>query len=142
VVKNVGAIGMGMLDGFGKVANLEYRNAKAALFTIAVDELVQLVVAMGGRRETAFGLAGMGDALVTSLGGRNRLYGELIGEGNDPDRTLSDLVARGLTVEGVDAAGEVRRLIDEQHLDLPFHVQVHRIIFQGAPPRSILDCLR
>jgi glycerol-3-phosphate dehydrogenase (NAD(P)+) len=142
VAKNVGAIGMGMLDGFGKVANLEYRNAKAALFTFAVDELVHLVVSLGGRRETAFGLAGLGDTLVTSLGGRNRLYGELIGEGNDPERTLSDLVARGLTVEGVDATQEVRRLIDEQGLDLPFHVQVHRIIFQGAPPRSILDCLR
>src|SRR5207302_785384 len=135
VGKNVTAIGMGLLDGFGKVSNLQYRNAKAGLFTTAVDELVTLTTALGGRRETAFGLAGLGDALVTSLGGRNRLFGELIGEGADPARTLNDLVTQGLTVEGVDSAREVRRLAEEHGLDLPVHTQVYRILFEGAPPR-------
>jgi glycerol-3-phosphate dehydrogenase (NAD(P)+) len=142
VAKNVTAIGMGLLDGFGKVSNLAYRNAKAALFTLAVDELVRLLAALGGRRETAFGLAGLGDALVTSLGGRNRLYGELIGEGADPEHTLNDLVAKGMTVEGVESAKEVRRLTDHLGLDLPMHEQVHRVLFEGAPARSILDCLK
>ena len=142
VAKNVTAIGMGFLDGFGKVSNLGYRNAKAALFTQAVDELVELITGLGGRRETAYGLAGLGDALVTSLGGRNRLYGELIGEGSDPARTLDDLVAQGMTVEGVESAREVRRLSDHLGLDLPLHAQVHRILFEGAPARSILDCLK
>jgi glycerol-3-phosphate dehydrogenase (NAD(P)+) len=142
VAKNVTAIGMGFLDGFGKVANLAYRNAKAALFTLAVDEMVQLITSLGGRRETAFGLAGLGDALVTSLGGRNRLYGELIGEGADPAHTLDDLIAQGLTVEGVESTREVRRLTDHLGLDLPLHAQVHRILFDGAPARSILDCLK
>lgn len=141
VAKNVAAIGMGILDGFGKMSNHGYRNAKAALFTLAVDELEDLVTALGGRRETAHGLAGVGDTLVTSLGGRNRLYGELIGEGADPKRGLDDLVSKGLTVEGVDSAREVRRLIDELGLDLPLHVRVHEILFEGAPPRSLLDCL-
>ena len=142
LAKNVAAIGMGMLDGIGKVANLDYRNAKAALFTVAIDELIALVVALGGRRETAAGLAGLGDTLVTSLGGRNRLYGELIGEGADPAHTLRDLVSKGLTVEGVDATREVRRLADERGLDLPLHRQVHRILFEGAPTLSIFDCLK
>src|SRR5205814_437221 len=112
VAKNVTAIGMGLLDGFGKVANLGYRNAKAALFATAVDELIRLVTAVGGSRETASGLAGLGDALVTSLGGRNRLYGELIGEGAEPRHTLSDLESKGLTVEGVESSREVDRLIE------------------------------
>ena len=142
VAKNVGAIGMGIVDGFGKVSNQGYRNAKAALFTQAVDELDRLVVALGGRRETASGLAGLGDTLVTSLGGRNRLYGELIGEGADPEHTLADLVAQGLTVEGVESAREVDRLTRELGLDLPLHAQIHRILFEAAPPRSLLDCLK
>ncbi len=142
VAKNVTAIGMGMLDGFGKVANLSYRNAKAALFTLAMDELVRLLDALGGRRDTAVGLAGLGDSLVTSLGGRNRLYGEMIGEGADPEHALRDLIAQGLTVEGVDSAKEVRRLTDHLGIDLPIHSQVHRILFEGAPARSILDCLK
>jgi glycerol-3-phosphate dehydrogenase (NAD(P)+) len=139
VAKNVTAIGMGLL---GKVSNLAYRNAKAALFTQAVDELVTLITELGGRRETAFGLAGLGDALVTSLGGRNRLYGELIGEGADPDHTLKDLVSQGLTVEGVESSKEVRRLTSHLGLDLPLHAQVHRILFEAAPARSILECLK
>ncbi len=142
VAKNVTAIGMGLLDGFGKVSDLAYRNAKAALFTQAVDEMRGLLLALGAQAETAAGLAGLGDALVTSLGGRNRLYGELIGEGADPEHTLRDLVAQGLTVEGVESAREVRRLTDQFGLDLPLHSQVHRILFEGVPARSILDCLK
>jgi glycerol-3-phosphate dehydrogenase (NAD(P)+) len=142
VAKNVTAIGMGLLDGLGKVSNRAYRNAKAALFTRAVDELVALISALGGRRETAFGLAGLGDALVTSLGGRNRLYGELIGEGADPQRALDDLVSKGMTVEGVDSSKEVRRFSDDLGLDLPVHACVHRILFERAPARSILEFLK
>jgi glycerol-3-phosphate dehydrogenase (NAD(P)+) len=142
VAKNVTAIGMGLLDGFGKVANLGYRNAKAALFTVAVDELERLVIALGGRRETAHGLAGLGDALVTSLGGRNRLYGELIGEGAEPEHTLRDLISKGMTVEGVESAREVHRLVGNLGIDVPLHMQVYRILFEGAPPRTILECLK
>ena len=53
----------------------------------------------------------------------------------------ADLVAQGLTVEGVESAREVDRLTRELGLDLPLHAQVHRILFEAAPPRSLLDCL-
>ncbi|HCO02234.1 MAG TPA: hypothetical protein DIT48_02485 [Actinobacteria bacterium] len=141
VAKNVAAIGMGIIDGLAKVAQSEYRNAKAALFAQAVHELTQLVVALGGRQETAFGLAGLGDTLVTSLGGRNRLYGELLGEGGEPERTLAGLVEQGMTVEGVESARDVHRLMNELQLDLVFHHQVHQILFEGEPAASLLDCL-
>ena len=62
----------------GSTADAErqaYLNAEAALFSQAIRELSAVVEAVGGRRETAVGLAGLGDVLVTSLGGRNRLYG-------------------------------------------------------------------
>ena len=142
VAKNVAAIGMGILDGLAKVGSSEYRNAKAALFAQAVREMVELVEALGGRAETVFGLAGLGDALVTSLGGRNRLYGELIGDGADPGRALDDLTRRGMTVEGVEAAREVRRLSREHGLRLPFHGQLEAILFDGAPGPSILECMK
>ncbi len=138
VAKNVAAIGLGILDGLGKAAGFAYRNAKAALFAQALAELTELVVALGGRPETAGGLAGLGDTLVTSLGGRNRLYGELIGEGVPPEPALTDLVGRGMTVEGVESAVDVRLLAAEAGLDLPFHEQIHRILFEGAPAASLL----
>ena len=142
MMKNVAAIGLGMLDGLGKPTGEDFKNAKAALFTKAAHEIVELVGASGGRAETAFGLAGIGDQLVTSLGGRNRLYGELVGAGEAPDTTLRDLQARGLTVEGVDSTREVARLADELNLDLPYHAAIHRVLFDGADARDILEVLR
>jgi glycerol-3-phosphate dehydrogenase (NAD(P)+) len=142
MMKNVAAIGLGMLDGIGKPTGEDFKNAKAALFTKAAHEIVDLVAACGGRAETAFGLAGIGDQLVTSLGGRNRLYGELVGAGEPPAETLRDLEGRGLTVEGVDSTRDVARLADEHHLDLPYHAAIHRVLSDGADPRDILEVLR
>jgi len=141
VLKNVAAIGMGLLDGLGKTLDEDFKNAKAALFTKALHELTELVVAMGGRPDTCLGLAGLGDVLVTSLGGRNRLYGELVGAGGHPDDVLADLGRRGMTVEGVDSSRDVRRLADEQGLDLPYHFAVERVVFEAADPDCILEVL-
>jgi glycerol-3-phosphate dehydrogenase (NAD(P)+) len=142
MMKNVAAIGLGILDGIGKVAGIGYQNAKAALFTKAAREIVELVAAGGGRADTAMGLAGIGDQLVTSLGGRNRLYGELVGAGDPPEDTLTELETRGLTVEGVDSTRDVRRLATELGLELPYHDAIYRVLFEGARPNEILEVLR
>ena len=142
MMKNVAAIGLGLLDGLGRAVGIDYQNAKAALFTRATHEIVELVTALGGRSETAMGLAGVGDQLVTSLGGRNRLYGELVGAGDPPDDTLHELEGRGLTVEGVDSTRDVLRLGTEHALQLPFHEAIHRVLFDGARPDEILEVLR
>jgi glycerol-3-phosphate dehydrogenase (NAD(P)+) len=141
LAKNVASIGMGIVDGLSKTGAFEYRNAKAGLFAQGVRELAELAVALGGRLETAWGLAGLGDVMVTSLGGRNRLYGELIGEGAEAEEALADLTRRGMTVEGVPAAKHVRRLTEQAGLDLPFHSQVHRILFESAPAASLLEVI-
>jgi glycerol-3-phosphate dehydrogenase (NAD(P)+) len=139
--KNVTAIGIGILDGLAKLTGESFRNAKAALYTMAIGELCVLVEAQGGRRETAMGLAGVGDVLVTGAGGRNRLYGELIGEGQDPVAAREQLEARGMTVEGAASAGDVRRMAERHALHLPYHEAVYRIVFDGDDPRRILDAL-
>jgi glycerol-3-phosphate dehydrogenase (NAD(P)+) len=142
LAKNVAAIGMGILDGMGKLTGVGYRNAKAALFTKGFDELVRFVVALGGRPETAGGLAGLGDALVTSLGGRNRLYGELLGEGVEPKAAQVQLEERGMTVEGVESTRDVERLAREARLELSFFSLLYRILFESEPAGRVLDCLR
>src|SRR2546421_6452219 len=136
VLKNVAAIGMGFLDGMAKTDSAAYQNAKAALFTQAVRELSRVVEAVGGRRETAIGLAGLGDVLVTSLGGRNRLYGELVGAGGHPDEVLEDLSRRGVTVEGVESTRDLHLIAQRTGVDLPYHLAIHRVLFDGADPRS------
>jgi glycerol-3-phosphate dehydrogenase (NAD(P)+) len=142
VLKNVAAIGIGILDGLVRGTAFGYRNAKAGLFTQALRELTRMVIALGGEARTVNGLAGLGDLLVTTIGGRNRLFGEMLGEGARPETALDELNARGMTVEGWDAAHVVGRLLDESALDLPFFRQVQRILFEGAPARSALECLK
>lgn len=139
VAKNVAAIGMGIVDGIAKASDREYRNAKSALFTQAYREMTELVVALGGRAETVGGLAGLGDALVTSLGGRNRLFGEVVGEGTPPKDALDNLMERGMTVEGWDSARDIGRLASEAGLELPLFDQIHRVLFDGEPVQSLLE---
>jgi glycerol-3-phosphate dehydrogenase len=80
--------------------------------------------------------------LVTMLGGRNRLFGELLGEGVSPGDALEDLTARGMTVEGVESSREVAQLVEGKGLAMPFLEQVHKIVFDEAPAASVLDCLK
>ena len=140
--KNVGAIAEGILEALGQAREQGYKNARAALFTQAVDEMASLTLAIGGRRETAYGLAGMGDLLVTSLGGRNRQYGELVGSGVEPKQAEHDMESRGMTVEGVESAADIHALAEELRLDLPVHEAVFRVVHGGQPPETVLTALR
>ena len=140
--KNVGAIGAGLLEGIGARREQAYKNARSALFTQSVHEIATFVEGLGGRRETAFGLAGMGDLLVTSLGGRNRMYGEMVGSGADPKHAEEDMKERGMTVEGTDSALDVHILAKEKGLDLPVHEAVYRVVHEGAAPTEVLEALR
>ncbi|HEX2088874.1 MAG TPA: NAD(P)H-dependent glycerol-3-phosphate dehydrogenase [Actinomycetota bacterium] len=141
VAKNVAAIGMGIVDGLGKGSGRGYENAKSALFTKAFHEMTELVSSLGGRRETVLGLAGIGDTLVTSLGGRNRLFGEMIGEGVEPKSALEDMGNRGMTVEGWDSARDIGTVAERAGVELPFFHQVHAILFASATPESVFDSL-
>jgi glycerol-3-phosphate dehydrogenase (NAD(P)+) len=140
--KNVGAIAAGIVEGLAAAREQANKNARAVLFTQAVHEMADLIEAAGGRRETALGLAGMGDLLVTSLGGRNRQFGEVVGSGSEPHRAEEEMEARGMTVEGVESARDVHVLAERHGLDLPVHEAVYRVIHEGEPPESILEAVR
>jgi glycerol-3-phosphate dehydrogenase (NAD(P)+) len=142
VAKNVAAIGMGIVDGIGKGSGRGYENAKSALFTKAFHEMVDLVSSLGGQRETVLGLAGIGDTLVTSLGGRNRLFGEMIGGGVEAKSALEDMNNRGMTVEGWDSARDIGTVAKRAGVELAFFDQVHAILFDSAPAESVFDSLR
>jgi len=103
-VKNVLAIAAGMVMGYGLG-----ENAKAALITRGLAELTRLGEALGARRETLMGLAGLGDLLLTagSLTSRNMAFGHAIGKGADP---IILQQTKDALVEGVPTAKAVVRL--------------------------------
>ncbi len=112
--KNVYSIAMGICDALGLGLN-----TKAALITFAIEEIAALTVAMGGKKKTAYNLAGLGDLIGTALcaDSRNRRYGEYLGKGLTSDAALKKV---GQTVEGVDAVRALMRLRKKHRLSLPF----------------------
>lgn len=92
------------------------KNPTAAAFTQAAGEMAALCERIGGRRETAYDLAGIGDLHVTVGGGRNSRLGHALGH----DRTIPDVMAKelaGETVEGIDTARVLAGLIRSPALD-------------------------
>jgi len=134
-LKNVIAIAAGVGDGLGFGDN-----TKAALLTRGLAEMARLGTAMGGRRETFFGLAGMGDliATATSRHSRNRHVGEALGRGATLERTLAEMV---MVAEGVHTARAARDLGRSRGLELPITEQVCAMLFEGVRPDAALQAL-
>lgn len=129
-LKNVYAIALGMCDGLGHGTN-----TKAFVATQAAEEMCEIVTRLGGRRETVFGLAGLGDLLTTGYSphSRNRMLGEKLGADSGWQEFM-----RSNTVEGVAACGAVAELVGKQHLSTPLLGAVHQVLFQEQPAADVM----
>ena len=125
-LKNVIALCAGISDGLGFGDN-----TKAMLMTRGLAETARLGVALGGRRETFAGLAGMGDLIVTctSMNSRNYRAGILIGQGKTPEEAMTQV---GAVVEGYYAARSAHLLATRLGADLPITAAAYRVLYQGA----------
>ena len=129
-VKNVMAIATGICDA------LELgHNARAALITRGLAETARLAVALGGKRETMMGLAGLGDLVLTCTGdlSRNRRVGLALAKGRALPAILADL---GHVAEGVHAARAVRALAAKHAIDMPIAEAVDRVLHENLPVRE------
>ncbi|MDA1195770.1 MAG: NAD(P)-dependent glycerol-3-phosphate dehydrogenase [Planctomycetota bacterium] len=135
VLKNIIALAAGMCDGMELGAN-----AKASLVTRGMIEMSRLGVALGGRRETFFGLSGLGDLYTTceSRSSRNRTFGERLGRGE----RLDDIAASmNQVAEGVKSARPVRDIMHRHELALPISEEVYRVVHEGKSPREAVRAL-
>ena len=136
--KNVYAVAVGLCHGLTEAGGESWHDLAAATFTQAVAEMRRLAVALGGREETVLGLAGVGDLEVTSLSGRNRVFGSRVGRGEPPAGALAAMAVAGRTVEGVPAARLALELAARHRLDLPLLEAVNRILDGAADPAALL----
>lgn len=134
-VKNVLAIAAGIADGLGFGAN-----TRAALVTRGLAEMMRLGVALGGRRDTFMGLAGLGDLVLTCTDdqSRNRRVGLALARG----QSLAEACATVQQVaEGVNAAREVHRLAVRHAVEMPITQQVWEVLYRQRPPREAVQAL-
>ncbi|MEW5791576.1 MAG: NAD(P)H-dependent glycerol-3-phosphate dehydrogenase [Pseudomonadota bacterium] len=129
-IKNVMAIAAGISDGLGYG-----HNARAALITRGLAELLRLGQALGGQKETFMGLAGAGDLILTCTGdlSRNRTVGMRLGRGESLDAILADL---RMEAEGVHTARALYQLAQRRGIDMPIVEQVYRVLYEGLDPRA------
>ena len=129
-MKNIMALASGIALGLGYGDN-----TKAALITRGMAEITRLGTAMGCKSQTFYGLAGIGDLIVTatSIHSRNNRCGLLIGQGVAPADAIKQV---GMVVEGVNALPAAMKLAKEYQVEMPLAAAVNAVVNQGADPQA------
>ncbi|HRE42280.1 MAG TPA: NAD(P)H-dependent glycerol-3-phosphate dehydrogenase [Ignavibacteria bacterium] len=134
-LKNVIAIATGIAvgAGFGD-------NTIAAIMTRGINEIMNLGLKLGAKKETFFGLSGIGDLIVTcsSKHSRNRFVGEQIGKGKKLKQILEEMK---MVAEGVSTAKSVYQLSQKMSIEVPICIEVYKILFEDKDPSEATNQL-
>ncbi len=128
-VKNVLAIAAGISDGLGFGAN-----ARAAIITRGLAEIIRLGKSMGAKPETMMGLAGLGDLVLTCTDdqSRNRRLGLALGKGQSTAEAIKEI---GQAVEGAKSSSCIELLAQRANVEMPICSEVHRIVHENLDPK-------
>ena len=134
-LKNIIAFCAGVAAGIGSGDN-----TFAALITRGLVEIRKLGMALGGTKETFYGLSGLGDLIVTCLSehSRNRKAGFLIGQGKTLEETKKEV---GMTIESIDNIEVAKSLADKLNLELPILNTVYDILYNNLNPKEAVNVL-
>ena len=134
-LKNIIAFCAGALNGIGLGDN-----SYAALVTRGLVEISRIGVALGGQKDTFYGLTGLGDLIVTcgSLHSRNRKAGMLIGQGYSIEETREKV---GMTIESIDNIEVAKALSEKLNVSMPIVDAVYDILYNGLEPDEAVRML-
>ncbi len=134
-IKNVLAIAAGISDGLGYGAN-----ARAAIITRGLAEIIRLGQKMGAKSETLMGLSGVGDLVLTCTDdqSRNRRLGLAIGQGKTLEVAVEEI---GQAVEGIKSSQSIGLLAKNADIDMPICQHVYQIIHEGLPASQAVSAL-
>ena len=129
-MKNIMALASGVALGLGYGDN-----TKAALITRGMAEITRLGTAMGCKPQTFYGLAGIGDLIVTatSVHSRNNRCGLLLGQGVAPQEAIKQV---GMVVEGINALPAAMKLAEKYQVEMPLAAAVNAVVNEGADPKD------
>lgn len=130
-MKNVVALGVGLAESI-----TGSHNTAAMVLSRGLQEMATLVMACGGARSTVYGLAGVGDTVLSSFGslGRNRELGRMIGQGKPMMAAITKFKS---TPEGVNSVVALRQLGARKELTLPICDAVYAVLYEGAGFRNL-----
>ncbi len=133
-IKNIIALAAGMCDGL-RIGD----NAKAAIITRGLAEMIKFAKHMGARSETLFGLSGLGDMIATcnSPSSRNHQAGEMFAKGT----SLAEIEASNMTTEGLPTTKAVVTYARAKGIELPIASEVYKVIFKNKSPQQAIDNL-
>jgi glycerol-3-phosphate dehydrogenase (NAD(P)+) len=149
-LKNIYSIGIAWVRGFEErrgaelKRKIEMSNLKGVIATMAIEEIAQFVEAVGGRKETAYGLSGFGDLIATFRGGRNGMLGELLGKGFSAREAFEELQRRGVgVVEGYVNARRAYKLMQSlnskgRNLNFPLLQGIYDVLYNGKRVEDVL----
>jgi len=134
-LKNVIAIAVGVCDGLDLGTN-----AKSALITRAIAEVIRIGTHLGGQGETFFGLSGLGDMLATCSSPLSRNYrvGYGLAAGKSLEQILEELQS---TAEGVNTANVLIDIADREKIPVPISRQVYRLLNGKITPQEAVEAL-
>ena len=126
--KNIIALAAGISDGLGLG-----QNTRAALITRGLSELVRLGIAMAAEKETLFGIAGLGDMVLTCTSDKSRNYsvGLEIGRGREAKEILGGMKH---IAEGIYTTFGALHFAEKFGIELPIARSVHRIVWENYSP--------
>ncbi|QQR53568.1 NAD(P)H-dependent glycerol-3-phosphate dehydrogenase [bacterium] len=134
-LKNVAALLLGMIDGIGYG-----KNVQAFLFVKIVDEIVEWLVLVGGKKETAYDIVGIGDFYLTACSdmSKNRMYGFYVGQKQQDDFIRSKIP---IVPEGVGSACGLYECIQKNSLSaaFPLLASVHIILKKRCTAQAYLE---
>ena len=134
-LKNIIAFCAGVASGIGLGDN-----TFAALITRGLGELTRLGVALGGKKDTFYGLSGLGDLIVTCLSehSRNRKAGKLIGQGKTLEEAKKEV---GMVIESIDNIEVAYELGKLHNVYMPIVETVYNVIYNSLEPRKAVNDL-
>ena len=134
-IKNVLAIAAGISDGLGFGAN-----ARAAIITRGLAEIMRLAESMGAEHDTIMGLSGVGDLVLTCTDNqsRNRRLGLALGQGKNVDEAIEEI---GQAVEGAKSSHCIGLLAERAGVEMPICEHVHKVIYAGLSPKDAVKAL-
>ncbi len=148
-LKNVYSIAISWVRGIESRKHVTMNNLKGIIVSMALREISQIVVAKGGKWESVYGFTGIGDLIATFRGGRNGMFGELLGKGYDVKSALKELEEKGVgVIEGYVNASRAYRLAEELDSkgklkleDLRLLNGINDVLYHDGSAEEIIDAL-